>query len=317
MIKNKYVYNPSTLRYEKVQNARQKTIRNLVAALLLLLLLTAGIYLLSSDFWGNSRQQKELAEMQKQYREMQSHLELMKKTLENLNERDAAISRQLLESEPGEEFTSRKVKSPEDLKQLKDRELIGELSDNIGEMRKKLAVLSKTQAELKSAVKAKEKMLKAVPSIRPVISESNVEYLSGFGYRKHPVFKILKIHNGIDFGAAIGTAVYASGNGKIQQVQQKKDGYGNSIVMDHGYGFQSVYAHLSEISVKVGDVVKRGQIIGRVGNSGGVAPHLHYEVIYKKKRVNPLHFCREGITAEEFQRFTEMVSKENQALSIH
>ena len=317
MIKNKYVYNPSTLRYEKVQNARQKTIRNLVAALLLLLLLTAGIYLLSSDFWGNSRQQKELAEMQKQYREMQSHLELMKKTLENLNERDAAISRQLLESEPGKEFTSRKVKSPEDLKQLKDRELIGELSDNIGEMRKKLAVLSKTQAELKSAVKAKEKMLKAVPSIRPVISESNVEYLSGFGYRKHPVFKILKIHNGIDFGAAIGTAVYASGNGKIQQVQQKKDGYGNSIVMDHGYGFQSVYAHLSEISVKVGDVVKRGQIIGRVGNSGGVAPHLHYEVIYKKKRVNPLHFCREGITAEEFQRFTEMVSKENQALSIH
>ncbi len=317
MIKNKYVYNPSTLRYEKVQNARQKTIRNLVAALLLLLLLTAGIYLLSSDFWGNSRQQKELAEMQKQYREMQSHLELMKKTLENLNERDAAISRQLLESEPGEEFTSRKVKSPEDLKQLKDTELIGELSHNIGEMRKKLAVLSKTQAELKSAVKAKEKMLKAVPSIRPVISKSNVEYLSGFGYRKHPVFKILKIHNGIDFGAAIGTAVYASGNGKIQQVQQKKDGYGNSIVMDHGYGFQSVYAHLSEISVKVGDVVKRGQIIGRVGNSGGVAPHLHYEVIYKKKRVNPLHFCREGITAEEFQRFTEMVSKENQALSIH
>jgi murein DD-endopeptidase MepM/ murein hydrolase activator NlpD len=317
MIKNKYVYNPSTLRYEKVHNARQKTIRNLVAALLLLLLLTAGIYLLSSDFWGNSRQQKELAEMQKQYREMQSHLELMKKTLENLNERDAAISRQLLESEPGEEFTSRKVKSPEDLKQLKDTELIGELSDNIGKMRKKLAVLSKTQAELKSAVKAKEKMLKAVPSIRPVISESKVEYLSGFGYRKHPVFKILKIHNGIDFGAAIGTAVYASGNGKIQQVQQKKDGYGNSIVMDHGYGFQSVYAHLSEISVKVGDEVKRGQIIGRVGNSGGVAPHLHYEVIYKKKRVNPLHFCREGMTAEEFQRFTEMVSKENQALSIH
>jgi murein DD-endopeptidase MepM/ murein hydrolase activator NlpD len=167
-------------------------------------------------------------------------------------------------------------------------------------------------------VKEKEKMLKSIPSIRPIKKPKNsVEYLSGFGYRKHPIFKILKMHGGIDFSAEIGTAVYATGNGRVQQIIQKADGYGKHIVIDHGYNFLSVYAHLSEMNVNVGSQVKRGQIIGRVGNSGGVAPHLHYEIQYKRKRVNPLYFCRDGMTADEFNRFADMVSKENQAMSIH
>jgi murein DD-endopeptidase MepM/ murein hydrolase activator NlpD len=125
------------------------------------------------------------------------------------------------------------------------------------------------------------------------------------------------MHGGIDFSAEIGTAVYATGNGRVQQIIQKADGYGKHIVIDHGYNFLSVYAHLSEMNVNVGSQVKRGQIIGRVGNSGGVAPHLHYEIQYKRKRVNPLYFCRDGMTADEFNRFADMVSKENQAMSIH
>jgi murein DD-endopeptidase MepM/ murein hydrolase activator NlpD len=257
-------------------------------------------------------------EMHRHYKNMQAEIELMKRSMENLNERDSAISKQLMEIDPDEFSFVNKGISKDSMKKLTDAELIGQISSNIGEMRKKIALLSSTKSEMESIVKEKEKMLKSIPSIRPIKKpENGVEYLSGFGYRKHPIFKILKMHGGIDFSAEIGTAVYATGNGRVQQIIQKADGYGKHIVIDHGYNFLSVYAHLSEMNVNVGSEVKRGQIIGRVGNSGGVAPHLHYEIQYKRKRVNPLYFCRDGMTADEFNRFADMVSKENQAMSIH
>jgi septal ring factor EnvC (AmiA/AmiB activator) len=318
MAKEKYIYNPKTLQYEKVPLNRRRAVLNYLGILLFLGLLAGIIYVFASDFLGTSRQQKELLEMHRYYREMQSQMETMKLTLENLNERDAAISKQLMELDPDEFSNLNKGMSSDSLKMLSDGALIEKISDNIAEMRKKMADLAASKDELEAAIRAKEAMLKAVPSIRPIpMPENGLEYLSGFGYRKHPVFKILKMHNGIDFGAEIGTAVYATGKGKVQQIQQKADGYGKSIVIDHGYGFQTLYAHLSEINVKVGEELRRGQIIGRVGNSGGVSPHLHYEVIYKKKRINPLHFCREGMSADAFSRFSDMVSKENQAFSIH
>jgi len=318
MTKGKYIYNPETLTYEKVKNQRKKNIIFFVASLVFLGVLTLGIYLLSLDLMNAGNQQKDLMEMHRHYKNMQAEIELMKRSMENLNERDSAISKQLMEIDPDEFSFVNKGISKDSMKKLTDAELIGQISSNIGEMRKKIALLSSTKSEMESMVKEKEKMLKSIPSIRPIKKPENaVEYLSGFGYRKHPIFKILKMHGGIDFSAEIGTAVYATGNGRVQQIIQKADGYGKHIVIDHGYNFLSVYAHLSEMNVNVGSQVKRGQIIGRVGNSGGVAPHLHYEIQYKRKRVNPLYFCRDGMTADEFNRFADMVSKENQAMSIH
>jgi murein DD-endopeptidase MepM/ murein hydrolase activator NlpD len=267
---------------------------------------------------ASDHQQRDLIEMHRHYKKMQSEIILLKNSLENLNERDAAIAKQLMEIDPEEFSYLNKGISKDSMQKLTDAELIGKISDNIAGMRKKLSQLSASKAEMKSLLSAKESMLKSIPSIRPIQRpENGLEYLSGFGYRKDPIFKILKMHGGIDFGAEIGSAVYASGNGKVQQILQKNVGYGKCIIIDHGFGFISLYAHLSEINVQVGEETKRGQIIGRVGNSGGVAPHLHYEIQYKKKRVNPLYFCREGMTADEFSRFADMVSKENQALSIH
>lgn len=319
MPREKYIYNQNTLRYEKVKKDRKKTFLQIGGIVFFLSLITLIIYLLSSDFLGISKQQQELIEMHSYYKEMQSQIDLMQKTLENLNERDAAIAKQLMEIEP-EQF--KELKNPgidfDTLNNLSDEELLSEMSKNITVMRNKLSEVLSLKLELEVAVKAKEKMLKSIPSIRPLIKpDKGIEYLSGFGYRKDPVFKILKMHNGIDFGAEIGTAVYATGNGKVQQILQKNNGYGKCIVIDHGFGFQSLYAHLSEIEVKVGAELKRGQIIGRVGKSASNTAHLHYEVLFKKKRVNPLPFCREGMSPEEFSLFTEMVSKENQAFSIH
>jgi murein DD-endopeptidase MepM/ murein hydrolase activator NlpD len=318
MNKGKYIYNPNTLTYEKVKSGARKKFIFLGGAFIFLALLTTAIYLLSLDMMNATNQQKDLMEMHRHYKKMQSEIELMKNGLENLNERDAAISKQLMEIDPEEFSYINGGISRDSIKKLSDAQLITQISGNIAEMRKKISTISATKSEMEALVGEKEKMLKAIPSIRPIKKPDNgIEYLSGFGYRKHPVFKILKMHGGIDFSAEIGTPVYASGNGKVQQIIQKSDGLGKCIVIDHGYNFISLYAHLSEMDVRVGEEVKRGQIIGRAGNSGTVTPHLHYEVQYKRKRINPLHFCREGMNADEFNRFAEMVSKENQALSIH
>ena len=324
MAKDKYIYNQHTLRYEKVKNSKRQLVFRILTATLILGAFTVALYFLATGDSSLQRmQQQELSEMKKRYEEMNEQLDLMQKAMENLHERDAAIYNQILELDPTDEgfWNGGRGGSDkyEDLKGLSDEELLVELSERISKMRQRLALIAKAQEAILVAAKEKEAMLKALPSIRPIQRLGRkLEYLSGFGYRKHPVFKILKMHTGIDFGAPIGTAVYATGNGKVIRVEFKKDGYGRNIVVDHGYEYQTLYAHLSAVDVKVGQEIKRGQIIGRVGNTGtSTAPHLHYEVIYKKKKVNPLPFCRDGMTLDEYRTFVDNVGKQNQALSIH
>ena len=254
MNKGKYIYNPDTLTYEKVKGGGRKNIIFFGGAIVFLALLTLGIYLLSLDMMNTANQQKDLMEMHRHYKKMQSEIELMKGGLENLNERDAAISKQLMEIDPEEFSFLNKGISPDSMKKLNDAQLVDQISGNIVEMRKKIAAILATKSEMESLLKEKGKMLKAIPSIRPIKKPDNgIEYLSGFGFRKHPVFKILKMHGGIDFSAEIGTAVYASGNGRVQQIIQKSEGLGKCIVIDHGYDFLSLYAHLSEMNVRVGE----------------------------------------------------------------
>ena len=324
MEKGKYFYNEKTLRYEKVEKDKRSLLMNLGLVLLFMGVITGAIYFLTmDDFSSLNNKEKELNELKKTYTEMQQNLALMQKTLENLHQRDSAIYKQILEEKPGEGENQGdsliKQYSSEDIKKMKNKDLNALLKERVSQMRANLKKMSTLENEISEAIKSKEEMLKAIPSIRPVKSNNyKLEFISGFGYRKHPVFKILKMHKGIDFGAFVGTAVYATGDGRIQRVEFKTDGYGKCIVIDHGYGFQSLYAHLSEVKVNVGQKVKKGQIIARVGDSGKVSsPHLHYEVLHKQKRINPLIFCRDGMTAQEHATFIEKAMVQNQALSIH
>ncbi len=324
MASEKYIYNENTLRYERVKGSRKRLLLNILGILLLFGALTAAIFFLAT---GNSSaqkiQQQELSEMKQRYEQMTEQLELMEEALANLHERDAAIYRQVLELDPTDEGFWNGGRGGSDkyegLRDLSDAELLAALSDRIQQMRKRLALMAEVQQQILAAAQEKGEMLKAIPSIRPVRRlNRKLEYLSGFGYRKHPAFDIQKLHTGIDFGAPKGTAVYATGHGKVIKVIMRKNGYGRHIIIDHGFNYKTLYAHLSKIEVKVGEQVKRGQIIGRVGSTGAAtAPHLHYEVIYKKKKINPLPFCRHGLNNEEYQEFAELVSRPNQALSIH
>jgi murein DD-endopeptidase MepM/ murein hydrolase activator NlpD len=161
---------------------------------------------------------------------------------------------------------------------------------------------------------SKEDMLRSVPAIMPISNRDLTRTATGFGMRMHPIYKIVMPHNGMDFTAPIGTDVYATGDGTITVVQLSQRGYGNHIVIDHGFGYTTLYAHLNNFNVRRGQKVKRGEVIGYVGNTGtSVAPHLHYEVRLNGNLVNPVNYFFEDLNANEYERIIEIASKTGQS----
>jgi len=154
-------------------------------------------------------------------------------------------------------------------------------------------------------------------TIKPVQEDKlkrKLRHMSGYGIRIHPVHKVNKFHKGIDFTAPKGTAIQATGNGVVKRVQKKKFGYGNNIIIDHGFGYTTLYAHMAELHVKRGDKVTKGQKIGTIGNTGtSTAPHLHYEVRINDRPVNPIDYCMDGLSPEEYKELVQRAATENQS----
>ncbi|MFW5726237.1 MAG: M23 family metallopeptidase, partial [bacterium] len=169
--------------------------------------------------------------------------------------------------------------------------------------------------ELLKQAEDKNAMLAAIPAIQPVSNKELRRLASGFGMRVHPIYKVKMMHPGIDFSAPQGTPVYATGAGKVITVKSAFAGYGKQVEIDHGFGYITKYAHMSDFNVKVGQTVERGQCIGYVGNSGtSTAPHLHYEIIKDGEKVNPIYFFYQDITPEEYEVLVQLASIENQSL---
>jgi murein DD-endopeptidase MepM/ murein hydrolase activator NlpD len=159
-------------------------------------------------------------------------------------------------------------------------------------------------------------MLASIPAIQPVANKDLKRIASGFGYRIHPIYKTLRMHTGIDFSAPVGTPIYATGDGVVEHLKNKMTGYGKVMMINHGFGYESLYAHMSKIFVKPGEKVKRGQIIGYVGNTGrSTGPHLHYEIRKNGKPVNPVHFFFQDLTPEEYEKVIEISSRPTQSMS--
>lgn len=181
-------------------------------------------------------------------------------------------------------------------------------------IRRQMVVQSKSFDEITHLVQNKEKLLAHTPSIQPVSNKDLERIASGFGWRIHPIYKFAKFHEGLDFTAPKGTDVFATADGTVVQSDNNSSGFGNVIVIDHGYGYKTRYAHLSAFKVRAGQKVKRGELIGLVGNSGlSTAPHLHYEVEKNNERVDPINFFYTDLTAEEYARMIELANKSNQS----
>jgi murein DD-endopeptidase MepM/ murein hydrolase activator NlpD len=201
------------------------------------------------------------------------------------------------------------------LEGFNNSELVINTSEKVDEISKALTVQSKSLDEILKLAKAKDKLLSAIPAIQPVKNEDLRHMASGFGYRSDPFTKARKMHEGMDFTAATGTPIYATGDGIIKNADNSLSGYGNHIEINHGFGYLTLYAHLSKYKVRSGQRVKRGDIIGYVGSTGrSQAPHLHYEVHKNGKVVNPINFYYGNISAAEYVVISKIANQENQSL---
>ena len=238
--------------------------------------------------------------------------------LEDLQKTDDNLYRTIFEAEPIPS-TLRDggiggVNRYEALEGYNNSNLVIETANRLDKIRKKVYVQSKSFDDLIKLAKNKEDMLKSVPAIIPISNKDLTRTASGFGWRIHPIYKISKFHYGMDFTAPLGTDVYATGNGVVVGVLSSKRGLGKHIIIDHGFGYTSIYAHLSNFNVRVGQKVQRGDIIGFVGSTGtSVANHLHYEIKLNGVNVDPVNYYFEDLTSAEYERMIEIASKTGQS----
>lgn len=325
MRKEKYVYNTQTLRYEKVvETWRTKLFR--IIGFVCAALFTAFIFtLISHEYFPSPKEEqlkREIEFFKGNYDRVVADLDQMTKVLSNLQDRDAYAHRMIFGMDPiDKNVWEGGIGGHDQYEQYRKFKNTGEMMTTVQSkldmLKRQMVLQSKSLDTVLNMAKEQEKMLASIPSLKPVRSDKlarNVSLLSGFGYRIHPIFKVPKMHWGIDFTAPKGTPIQATGAGRVIKAERSSS-YGYHVVIDHGYGYETLYAHMSRIDVKKGDKVVRGQQLGLVGSTGrSTAPHCHYEITYKGKKVNPIYYCMDGLTPEEYQELVEAAETANQSL---
>lgn len=317
-----YKYNPDTLDYEVIKLTFWGRIKRLSYYLIASTVFSVGI--LSISFYNIRTYIQE--EAAKENQRLRQELNIFNKdlttivdVLKNIQDRDDNIYRAIFEADPypnhkrqlGTGGNPIKFKKYENI-QYED--LVIEISQKLELIEKKLASQSKSFDEVFELTKEKQMLLRAVPSIQPISNRNLKRIASGYGLRMHPIYKILQMHPGIDFAAPIGTEIYATGDGTIEKVGWV-GGYGKTIMINHGYGYKTRYAHCSKFNCRRGQKVKRGDLIGFVGNTGqSTGPHLHYEVFKNKKHINPVNFFFNDLSPEEYDKVIEISSRPTQSL---
>lgn len=312
MENKKYTYNPTTTSLKPKKPSGFKTFRNIAA----FIIVTSFFGIISGFIFSkkvNTPEENSLAaeleEMKIQYELLNKKLEQSQVVLEQLEDRDNNIYRSYFELDPISEDVRKAgfggVNRYAKFADWKYADIVTEVSKKIDVLTKQLVVQSKSLDEIVISAKEKEKMLSHLPAIQPVANKDLKHLASGFGMRIHPILKIGKMHKGLDFSANIGTPIYATGNGKVVAAE-REGGYGNVVKINHGYGFETLYAHMSKIKVKKGQQVKRGDIIGYVGNTGlSTGPHLHYEIHKDGKEIDPVSYFYQDVSPDEFKLLLE------------
>jgi len=322
--KVKYYFDTESLAYRKIKPKLSKKLGYI------------GLFLLSSALFGflcfvvllntpyfetpkDRLQAREIETMKLRYSILNKKMEQIDEVLESIEERDNNIYRAYFNTSPIPTEQRKAgfggVNRYNELEGFNNSELVINTSKRVDVISKELAIQSKSLDEILALAKQKNKLLAAIPAIQPVKNEQLKRMASGFGYRSDPFTKARKMHQGMDFTAPTGTPIFATGDGVVKRADNTASGYGNHIVIQHGYGYETLYGHLSKYKCKAGQRVKRGDIIGYVGSTGrSEAPHLHYEVHKDGKPVNPINFYYGNISAAEYSIISKLANQENQSL---
>ncbi len=324
MSKVKYYYDSENLAYKRIRTKKRKKFAYVVLFLLSSALFGFLIFLLliNTNYFETPKdkiQAREIEALALNYKVLNKKIDLMNEVLEAIENRDNDIYRIYFNATPISEEERKAgfggVNRYKDLQGYNNSELLENTTKRVDILTKELVIQSKSLDEIVALAKKKEKLLAAIPAIQPVKNEDLKHMASGYGYRSDPFTKIRKFHYGMDFTARTGTPIYATGDGVVYKADASLSGYGNHIEINHGYGYKTLYAHLSKYKCRPGQRVKRGDIIGYVGSTGrSQAPHLHYEVLKNGERVNPLNFYYGSISAKEYIEISKLANQENQSL---
>jgi murein DD-endopeptidase MepM/ murein hydrolase activator NlpD len=325
MAKKKYKFNPDTLSYERIGISNKEKLGKIVTYIsssLALAIIMAVIFLSYYETPRTRILKKENQRLLTQYELMYHDINQIEKILAELQQRDDNIYRVIFESDPIPASVRRAgfggSNKYSHLKSLNNSDLIIETARKLDIIAKEAYIQSKSYDEVMHMALNKEKMLASIPAIMPIANEDLKRTASGWGYRIHPIYKVRKFHYGMDFTAPTGTPIYATGDGKVVELKgsrRSRSGYGLVIKIDHGFGYETLYAHLNSFNVRLGQKMKRGDIIGYVGNTGGsTAPHLHYEVHKNGRAVNPQYYYFKDLTPQEYERMIAISSSISQTL---
>src|SRR6185312_266306 len=298
MAKIKYIFNHKTLSYEKVHHRFRDKMRKVLSYVLTsvffsFIVLVIGFSVIDSP--KEKRLKREIAQLNLQYDFLNQRMTEVNAVMQDMTSRDNNIYRVILDADP----IPANIRNAgyggadryKDLQGYTSSDLMTAATRKMDQLVRQIYVQSRSYDELEKLAKSKEKMLACMPAIQPIDNKQLKGIVSGFGMRIHPIYKTMHMHTGIDFAAPIGTPVYATGDGVIEKADNLEEGYGNHVVINHSFGYETLYGHLSRIACIVGEKVKRGQIIGYVGSTGlSTGDHLHYEVIKNGVKVNPISY---------------------------
>jgi len=321
MKKIKYFYNTHTLRYEKLVTPLRVILLRVFAFLATVAVSAAIIVAIAFRYIQSPKEkllQQQNEDMREDYALLTQQLQQLQQQMVELENRDNNVYRSIFEAQPVHD--SARLKAIEKTKEIKlvqsmsEDALVKSITGQVNTLAMQIAYQQKSYDDISVMVKNKEQLLAAIPAIQPVNNKDLSRIASGFGYRIDPVYKVKKLHAGLDFAAPIGTPIYATANGTVKEADFNEGGYGNHVVINHGYGYETLYGHMVRIKARVGKKVKRGEVIGWVGSTGkSTGPHCHYEVHKNGTPVDPVYFFYNDLTPEQYDRLLKLASASNQS----
>jgi murein DD-endopeptidase MepM/ murein hydrolase activator NlpD len=321
MAKIKYKYNPESLKYDKISTSFGTKTLIFLSYFSVILMTAVLLNVIYSSIFDTPKEKKLIRENSQllfQYEILNNKIVNLENVLSDIEKRDDNIYRTIFNAEPIPKSIRDAgfggVNKYEYLEGYDYSHIVIETAKRLDQLTKAVYVQSTSFDEVIELAKNREDQLASIPAIQPISNRDLTRTASGWGYRIHPIYKIRRFHYGMDFTAPTGTEVYATGDGEVILVEYSRRGYGNQIIIDHGYGYKTLYAHMSGFNVKLGQQVKRGDVIGFVGSTGlSTAPHLHYEVHLNNKKVNPINYYFNDLTPEEYDRMIELSMRSGQS----
>jgi murein DD-endopeptidase MepM/ murein hydrolase activator NlpD len=322
MKKIKYYYNTHTLRYEKLETPlRVKLLR--VFGFIAAAIVTAGIIsYFAFRFVGSPKEkilQRRNEVLMDKYSEMNDSLKSMQQQMHELEKRDNDVYRAIFEANPiPDSVRAKAIELKAEIafvESLKDNVLVSSIHSSLNNLSNRIHAQKISYVEVDELLKTKENILSHTPAIQPVSNKDLDRIASGFGFRIDPIYKTAKMHAGLDFTAPQGTPIYATADGIVDLAGNAGNGFGNHVIINHGYGYETLYGHMVRVKARKGQAIKRGEVIGWVGSTGkSTGPHCHYEVHYRGEKIDPIYFFFNDLNPEQFDRLVKKAAASNQSL---